>query len=615
MKKDIKSELKTIKGIFEIDRSACFIVPEYQRAYNWRHDAQCDKLWRDIRDYIENTSKDKSYFFGSIIVNHKTNELILIDGQQRVTTFMLLLKAFSLQINKKLGMIKSDPDSEKVFKHLETRRNDIIKCLYKVDEDDIVDIVNGDVALSSFAIKYLNVSINEKQKDEVKKILLGKDFRAIESVVLKQPYKRNDNKYSSFFRNFKFFYDRLDEFDSTELNTYARQILDSCQVIIITSYDTEEAIEIFNSLNSTGLPLTDADILSAKLYSKSSDKAKKFEDLWKEIIDVSEYLENEKVTKIDEILNQYMYINRAKNYTTESDTTLPSLRRYFTDIHSEMLDKPLDFATDIGWLLTRWSLIHSNANKNCFYILQSVFLKFNSNFKLFYMPYMFLRQDDSKEISIAYVNALLKLFILLEIVEVGYSSAKFKTFLFQMNMDIGKGIPTPELISKIYEHINKNFDILEIKKILGEIDASGSIIFLNEVLFAVENKFSTEFLTRKTYNIEHIMPASGKEIDGIRMDAGIKSIDEFNSLVNRIGNKILLEENINKSAGRDSFIIKKKSSVKKKSGYDGSIYPIAKSLSNYKKDKWGKDDIEQATQMAAERISNYIFNSESVIGQ
>jgi len=329
---------------------------------------------------------------------------------------------------------------------------------------------------------------------------------------------------------------------------------------------------------------------------------------------MAEYLENEKITKIDEVLNQYMYINRAKNFATEYDTTLPSLRRYFTDIHSEMLNSPLDFAGDIAELLLLWNNIHTTANKNCFHIPQSVFLKFNANFKLFYMPYLFLRKEDKKELAVAYINALLKLFVLLEIVEAGYSSAKFKTFLFQINMEIGKGTPTTELIDKIYEHISKNFSKDEIQKILSTMDASGSIIFLNEVLFALENKLNTDFLTRKSYNIEHIMPASGKDIDAIRMDAGIKSVDEFNSLVNQIGNKILLEENINKSAGRDSFIIKKKSPVKKKSGYEGSVYPIAKSLSSYTKDKWDKSDIELATQKSVKRISDYIFDKESIVG-
>ena len=55
----------------------------------------CDKLWTDITDFIESESKRDPYFFGTIIINCENNdeEFSLIDGQQRTTTFMLLLKA------------------------------------------------------------------------------------------------------------------------------------------------------------------------------------------------------------------------------------------------------------------------------------------------------------------------------------------------------------------------------------------------------------------------------------------------------------------------------------------------------------------------------------------
>ena len=306
-----------------------------------------------------------------------------------------------------------------------------------------------------------------------------------------------------------------------------------------------------------------------------------------------------------------MYIKRAINHGTEADTTLPSLRRYFTDIHGDFLIQSIEFANDIKWILSRWSLIQET--NNCLYNIQNVLLRFNSNFKLFYMPYMFLRKDDSREQTVAFANALLKLFILLDIVEAGYSTTRFKPFLFNINMEIGKGTSTEQIIQKIYEHITKSFNKTEIEKQIAESDVGGSLIYLNEVLFSIENGASLGFLSRKNYNIEHIMPASGKDIDAIRADAGIASVEEFSSLANKLGNKILLEENINKSAGRDSFIIKKQNSVKKKSGYKDSSYPIAKSLSSYPKDTWGKKDIEDSTQKAVSRICGFIFDKESKI--
>ena len=104
------------------------------------------------------------------------------------------------------------------------------------------------------------------------------------------------------------------------------------------------------------------------------------------------------------------------------------------------------------------------------------------------------------------------------------------------------------------------------------------------------------------------MPTSGRNIPTIQQDAKISSKEEFNSLVNKLGNKILLEEDINKSIGNEWFKTKKQSSVIDKIGYKDSKYVIATTLINFPKDKWTKKDIEEATQKAADRIVDFIFN-------
>ena len=84
--------------------------------------------------------------------------------------------------------------------------------------------------------------------------------------------------------------------------------------------------------------------------------------------------------------------------------------------------------------------------------------------------------------------------------------------------------------------------------------------------------------------------------------------EEFDDMVNLLGNKILLEEDINKYIGRDWFKTKKGTLVQDKKGYIGSKFGIATALSSYPSDAWGKDDIAKANQKATERICNFIFN-------
>ena len=131
------------------------------------------------------------------------------------------------------------------------------------------------------------------------------------------------------------------------------------------------------------------------------------------------------------------------------------------------------------------------------------------------------------------------------------------------------------------------------------------LVFLNEYLYAKEQNRNFDFDDR--VNVEHVMPASGHNIEVIRMDAHIKTKEEFDALANLLGNKILLEEDINKSISNDWFKTKKGSTIQSKRGYKGSRYGMALDLSKYPKEKGKKKDIEDATEIVAERMAKFIL--------
>lgn len=111
MAKNIEPTLKLISNYLKLAKQDYFFIPEYQRGYSWDI-TQCDKLWQDIEAFRESKSEDP-YFFGTIIVDFSNeNEFSLIDGQQRTTTFLLLLKALLLRITNVLKHIPDDEDSE-----------------------------------------------------------------------------------------------------------------------------------------------------------------------------------------------------------------------------------------------------------------------------------------------------------------------------------------------------------------------------------------------------------------------------------------------------------------------------------------------------------------------
>lgn len=87
------------------------------------------------------------------------------------------------------------------------------------------------------------------------------------------------------------------------------------------------------------------------------------------------------------------------------------------------------------------------------------------------------------------------------------------------------------------------------------------LVYLNEYLLAKEKGMSFTLGTK--YDIEHIMPYSGNNLQEIRKDAEIDSEEEFHSIVNKLGNKILLEEKINRTIGNEWFRTKVSTKLEK----------------------------------------------------
>ena len=107
------------------------------------------------------------------------------------------------------------------------------------------------------------------------------------------------------------------------------------------------------------------------------------------------------------------------------------------------------------------------------------------------------------------------------------------------------------------------------------------------------------------------MPQSGKNIKAIQNDAEIENDDMFSNYINKVGNKLFLEYNINRTIGNEWFRTKISTEISEKSGYVESKYPLAQYLvekyKNESKPYWTKSDIETATANASERIVNFIF--------
>lgn len=618
MSKNIDPQLRTIGGYLAISRDAFYSIPEYQRAYSWQK-TQCDKLWSDILDYSR-SNKDDHFFFGTVILSCEKDDagnddkrLVLIDGQQRTTTFILLLKALLIRINETIPTMPENDDSEMLLESLKSQRQKIISILYQVEDKYVKRTPNNeeDAKIYSQFRMVENKSINEstERKKELEIILKATDFDEAEHRVAKIPKKQKDNKYTNFFRNFKFFYEQISKMHDSQLNDIVEVILDDCEIIEIKSWQVKQAIEMFNSLNSDGLPLEDADIISAKLYAAASvDEIDEIKDSWRQLKDIAGALSEKKIIKsLDTILTQYMYYRRAKNGIT--DVTMEGLRKYYTENDKSIIENPKTTCEDLLSIARAWEKVAD-------YPDIQLLSKFNENAKTFLGNYLFrIGLDRISESSISpVVESLQRLFTVLELSDEGYSSKNFKMFLFEENTRLVDEHTTAEEIKQDFSsHINSVWNKKEDSKEemydrIVEYDGN-ALVYLNEFLVAKEKGVTINF---NDADVEHIMPGSGKDKQVIRMDAGMESKEEFEDYLNKLGNKIVLEYPINRGIGDEWFRTKICTKLEDKTGYIDSKYPIANILvdtyRNNPKPYWKKEDIEKATAKAGVRIRDFIFS-------
>lgn len=214
MKGDAKPFIKFLEGA-----DNRFIIPVYQRNYDWKLD-NCKQLFDDLIKVVKN--KQESHFFGSIVSSlyegRGSSEYLIIDGQQRITTISLLLLAL-VNLAKEGEMQFEKPVlADKIWK------------TYLIDE------------------------YAEENKVRLKHI--KHDSEAFETLLFKT---RGDYDLSSnVTQNYNYFYSRIK--NKKELNLDNIYLAVTKLVIIdIFLHKEDNAQLIFESLNSTGLELEEGD--------------------------------------------------------------------------------------------------------------------------------------------------------------------------------------------------------------------------------------------------------------------------------------------------------------------------------------------------------------------
>ena len=237
-------------------------IPFFQRAYVWN-----DDNWKDLLEDLLKTSG--SHFLGSIILKRAksitgtADKAIIIDGQQRLTTLSILIKALYDSIDNKRAKLINDA-TEALFYTLKSSDSDYLLTINHSHND-------------------------RKQFEEVMGSVVDGEIKS--PILSKLNEIKEDDPRLLIKRCYKFFYTQLMSISNEERINLWDNLFDKNNkiLVVIDLDDNDQEQKIFDTINSSGVRLTSTDIIKNALYqklielTKDSDKiAEYYKRTWAE---------------------------------------------------------------------------------------------------------------------------------------------------------------------------------------------------------------------------------------------------------------------------------------------------------------------------------------------
>ncbi len=500
---------KTIMLLFS-DKKSDFLIPDYQRPYAW-DESQCQTLWDDIFTFAfpdnnyQKFEKNEEYFLGSIVTfENENNKKEVIDGQQRLTTLMLLLRAFYAKFNN-----MQDDNSK-------STRDRIAQCLWKTDEFGKADLnvlkIDSEVA-------------TDNDKDEFLDILKT-------GIV-------NKEQKSNYAKNYTFFQQKIDIFLSEYPSYFAylpARILGNCILLPIEAESQDTALRIFTTLNNRGLPLSDADIFKAQFYKLCNSKAEKddFIEKWKELEEKSgKIFRPLNGIPMDELFTRYMYFVRSKQGIKSSTTE--ALRKFYEKNKYSIL-KQDETLSNLKILVDFWNDVYTqNAERFSNKILRKLFVLHyapNGMWTYFLSVYFLHNKSENHQLNElqldVFLNKIIAFVWAYSFTNPGVNALRTPVYAEMINVVNNKDI-------NFDEH---KFEENNLKIAINNFEFKNGRPITRSMLtwwaFINDNQTTPTFNTN--FDIEHIFARKRQEND--KTLTNIKNLEA-------LGNKVLLEDKIN----------------------------------------------------------------------
>lgn len=324
----IEVNKQSVETLLGSGKSKPFVIPEYQRPYAWT-DEQVETLFEDLWEFTATsggTERESSYFLGSVVsYENKDGEQEIIDGQQRITSLFLLLRAIYTKLI-------ATPVSERT-----AEANNFI----------------GKIEPTIWRTNKLTGTVDFKNILLTSRVVNNDGNEILRSIL--ETGKVDENAKDNYSKNYRYFQVLFDK-HSTEnplmVYQFIYALLNQAILLPITADTQDTALTIFSTLNDRGLPLSDADIFKAKIYNQlEMDAKEKFIERWKEL--------DEQATDANESIQQLFYYNMFYYRALDKDTktTTPGVRKYYAANKFERLYKP-ELLDTLFVILNLWKVVN-----------------------------------------------------------------------------------------------------------------------------------------------------------------------------------------------------------------------------------------------------------------
>lgn len=551
----IENHKYTIEEAF---RECFYIVPDYQREYVWT-DKHVHQLLDDINEKID-TGSSSEYFIGTVLVSptEKKNHYEVIDGQQRLTTFFLLLCALKhlFQGEPQRQVISGLISTSYTDSDGETRTSLKLEPRYENATEVITKLVELDAEPQTVRAGIQAAGITS--------------FGSLENLI---------NAYSTLYRYLKDNYD-----DVPKLKKYWGYLATNV-VFIQISTDVSSALKIFETINERGVGLNPMDLLKNLLFTQV--KQEEFTQLKNEWKNITKPLEKGKEKPL-RFLRYFLMANYViKNDRSDSVVREDEIYDWFIDKHNAALcdyaNKPFEFIRKVVFSVEHY-LAFSNGLGNdgkpslvmdsikslvggafsLHYVLllaaanfpKPLFDHFVAQLESFLFYYIFTK-TPTKDLERNFSQWADELRVIADIVDSTQQKIQLNAFIverFDKNMK-GKSQELNDALKRLTLH---SMQLYRIRYFLARLTQQVDMAFSG-----LKVRGSLEPFTK--LEIEHILPNNPTAellVNWNDENPGI-AYDDYK---NRLGNLTLLEKPINIVAGND-FYAAKKAEYSKSSNY------------------------------------------------